>query len=158
MAEENIEKFIVEAIDLTHDGLAVTRLEDGYTVFVENLLKGETAEIEVIKRRKNFGFGKVINRISRSPYRQAPKCKHFYDCGGCQLMHMDYDVQIAFKKYRLESTLKKIGAEDVVVEDITSMVNPYYYRNKVDIKFANGETGIKAGYYKSKSHDLVDIE
>ncbi|MFW5794045.1 MAG: 23S rRNA (uracil(1939)-C(5))-methyltransferase RlmD [Bacillota bacterium] len=158
MAEENIEKFIVEAIDLTHDGLAVTKLEDGYTVFVENLLKGETAEIEVIKRRKNFGFGKVLNRITRSPYRQAPKCKHFYDCGGCQLMHMDYDVQIAFKKYRLESVLKKIGAEDIMVEDITSMVNPYYYRNKVDIKFANGETGIKAGYFKSKSHDLVDIE
>ncbi|MFO7969047.1 MAG: 23S rRNA (uracil(1939)-C(5))-methyltransferase RlmD [Bacillota bacterium] len=158
MAEENIEKFVVEAIDLTHDGLAVTRLEDGYTVFVDNLLKGETAEIEIIKRRKNFGFGKVITRISRSPYRQAPKCKHFFECGGCQLMHMDYDVQIAFKKYRLESVLKKIGAEDVIVEDITSMVNPYYYRNKVDIKFANGETGIQAGYYKSKSHDLVDIE
>lgn len=158
MAEENIEKFVVEAIDLTHDGLAVTKLEDGYTVFVDNLLKGETAEIEIIKRRKNFGFGKVITRISRSPYRQAPKCKHFFECGGCQLMHMDYDVQIAFKKYRLESVLKKIGAEDVIVEDITSMVNPYYYRNKVDIKFANGETGIQAGYYKSKSHDLVDIE
>ncbi|MCF7924240.1 MAG: 23S rRNA (uracil(1939)-C(5))-methyltransferase RlmD [Candidatus Izimaplasma sp.] len=158
MTEEKIEKYIVEAVDLTHDGLAVTRLDDGYTVFVEDLLKGETAEIEVIKRRKNFGFGKVITRINRSPYRQAPKCKHFYDCGGCQLMHMDYDVQIAFKRYRIELMLKKIGVEDVEVEDITSMVNPYYYRNKVDIKFTNGENGIKAGYYKSKSHDLVDIE
>ncbi len=158
MSENTNEKYIVEAVDLTHDGLAVTRLEDGYTVFVEDLLKGETAEIEIISRRKNFGFGQVITRLNRSPYRQAPKCKHFYECGGCQLMHMDYDVQIAFKKYRIEAMVKKIGAEHVEVEDVTSMVNPYYYRNKVEIKFANGKEGIEAGFYKTKSHDVVDIE
>jgi len=156
--ERETETFIVEALDLTHDGLAVTRLEDGYTVFVEDLLKGETAEIEVVHRRKNFGFGRVISRLNRSPYRQAPKCKHFYECGGCQLMHMDYDVQIAFKKYRLELMLRKIDVEDVEVDDIISMVNPYYYRNKVDVKFTNGEEGIEAGFYKTKSHDLVHME
>lgn len=158
MSELEKEKYIVEAIDLTHDGLAVTRLEDGYTVFVEDLLKGETAEIVITQRRKNFGFGEVVERLNRSPYRQAPKCKHFYDCGGCQLMHMDYDVQIAFKRYRLELMLKKLNLDNVEVEDIISMVNPYYYRNKVEIKFANGEDGIKAGFYKSKTHEVVDIE
>lgn len=158
MSEEQIKTYIVEALDLTHDGLAVTRIEDGFTVFVEDLLKGESAEIEVTHRKKNFGFGRVLSRLNRSPYRQAPKCQHFYECGGCQLMHMDYDVQIAFKRYRLESMLRKIQQEDVEVEEIISMVNPYYYRNKVDIKFANGENGIEAGFYKTKSHDLVDID
>ncbi|QLY40601.1 23S rRNA (uracil(1939)-C(5))-methyltransferase RlmD [Hujiaoplasma nucleasis] len=158
MSENQNEKFIVEAIDLTHDGLAVTRLDDGYTVFVEDLLKGETAEIEITHRRKNFGFGQVVTRINRSPYRQAPKCKHFYECGGCQLMHMDYDVQVAFKKYRVESMLKKIGVDNIDVDDMVSMVNPYYYRNKVEIKFANGKEGIEAGFYQTKSHDVVDIE
>ncbi len=158
MSEEVKEKYVVEAVDLTHDGLAVTRLEDGYTVFVEDLLKGEAAEIEIIERKKNYGFGKVITRINRSPYRQAPKCKHFFECGGCQLMHMDYDVQIAFKKYRIELMLKKLGVEDIEVEEITSMVNPYYYRNKVDVKFTNGEEGIEAGFYKTKSHDVVNME
>ncbi|MGE4572558.1 MAG: 23S rRNA (uracil(1939)-C(5))-methyltransferase RlmD [Candidatus Izemoplasmatales bacterium] len=158
MSENQNEKFIVEAIDLTHDGLAVTRLDDGYTVFVEDLLKGETAEIEITHRRKNFGFGQVVTRINRSPYRQAPKCKHFYECGGCQLMHMDYDVQVAFKKYRVESMLKKIGVDNIDVDDMVSMVNPYYYRNKVEIKFANGKDGIEAGFYQTKSHDVVDIE
>jgi 23S rRNA (uracil1939-C5)-methyltransferase len=158
MPENQNKNYIVEAIDLTHDGLAVTRLDDGYTVFVEDLLKGETAEIEITHRRKNFGFGKVITRLNRSPYRLAPKCKHFYECGGCQLMHMDYDVQVAFKKYRVELMLKKIGQEDIEVEEITSMVNPYYYRNKVDVKFTNGKEGLEAGFYKTKSHELVDIE
>lgn len=155
MSDNNI--FVVKAVDLTHDGLGVTKLEDGYTVFVEDLLKGEAAKIEVIERKKSYGFGKVIERLNRSPYRQAPKCKHFYECGGCELMHMDYDVQAAFKKYRLELMAKKLKQADIIIEDIITMVNPYHYRNKVEIKFSQGEKGIKAGFFKAKSHHVVNL-
>lgn len=158
MDQELNESYIVKAVDLTHDALGVTRLDDGYTVFVEDLLKGETARIEIIERKKKYGFGRVIELLSRSPYRLAPKCKHFYECGGCGLMHMDYDVQVAFKKYRLELMMKKLKQDLTLVDDIICMVNPYYYRNKVEIKFAQGETGIQAGYFKSKTHKLVNLE
>ncbi|MBU1144315.1 MAG: 23S rRNA (uracil(1939)-C(5))-methyltransferase RlmD [Firmicutes bacterium] len=149
---------IVKAIDLTHDALGVCKLEDGYTVFVEDLLKGERAEILVTERRKNYGFGKVIERLERSPYRVAPKCKHFYECGGCGLMHMDYDVQLSFKKYRVEAALKHVGLEETEVKEMSGMINPYFYRNKVEIKFRQSEKGIEAGFFKAKSHHLVNLE
>ncbi len=149
---------IAEAIDFTHDALGVCKLEDGYTVFVEDMLKGEKAEIIITERRKNYGFGKVIERIERSPYRVAPKCKHFYECGGCSMMHMDYDLQVHFKKYRIESLIKRKGFENVIVQDTISMMNPYYYRNKVEIKFSQGEKGIEAGFFQTKSHHLVNLE
>lgn len=152
------ENYIVKAIDLTHDGLGVTRLEDGYTVFVEGMLKGETASIEIVERKKKFGFGRVVNMIHKSPFRLVPKCKHFDECGGCRLMHMDYDVQIQFKKYRLELMMKKLNKSTELVEDIVCMNNPYYYRNKVEIKFAQGEKGIEAGFFRAKSHKVVNLE
>ncbi|XMB73166.1 23S rRNA (uracil(1939)-C(5))-methyltransferase RlmD [Mycoplasmatota bacterium WC30] len=158
MDQENTQNYIVKAIDLTHDALGVARLPDGYTVFVENLLKGETASIEVIERRKKFGFGKVIELLQKSPYRLAPKCKHFDQCGGCRLMHMDYDVQLAFKRYRLELMMKKLNQDVSLVDDIICMVNPYFYRNKVEIKFAQGEKGIQAGFFRAKSHQVVDLD
>jgi 23S rRNA (uracil1939-C5)-methyltransferase len=151
------QNLIVKAVDLTHDGLGVVRLEDGYTVFVENMLKGEVASIEITERRKKFGFGKVIEFLQKSPFRLVPKCKHFDDCGGCRLMHMDYDVQIQFKKYRLELMMKKLKQDAALVDDIICMVNPYFYRNKVEIKFAQGEKGIQAGFFRAKSHDVVDL-
>ncbi|MDD3123163.1 MAG: 23S rRNA (uracil(1939)-C(5))-methyltransferase RlmD [Candidatus Izemoplasmatales bacterium] len=156
--EEFIPTTIVEAIDFTHDALGVCKLEDGYTVFVEDMLKGEKAEILVTERKKNYGFGKVIERIERSPYRVAPKCKHFYECGGCSLMHMDYDLQVNFKKYRLEAQLRRLATDDFVLRDTIAMMNPYYYRNKVEIKFSQGEKGIEAGFFQAKSHRLVNIE
>ncbi len=156
--EESLTTTIVEAIDLTHDALGVCRLEDGYTVFVEDLLKGESAEIIITQRKKNYGFGKIVNRLTKSPFRVTPKCKHFYECGGCGLMHMDYDTQLSFKKYRIEASLKRANLENIKVNDIIGMVNPFNYRNKVEIKFRQGEKGIEAGFFQAKSHRLVNLE
>lgn len=149
--------YTVVSTDLTHDGLGVCKLEDGYTVFVEGLLKGERAEIEVTERRKTFGFGKIINLVEKSPFRVQPRCVHYNECGGCQLMHMDYDIQLQFKKYRIETTLKRAGLESVVVNEMVPMVSPYHYRNKVEIKFHQGDKGIEAGFFRAKSHDLINI-
>lgn len=65
MNEKN-HKFIAEAVDLTHDALGVVKLEDGYTVFVKDLLKGETAEIEITARKKNYGFGKSSKNLPKA--------------------------------------------------------------------------------------------
>lgn len=149
--------FIVDSVDLTHDGLGVCKLEDGFTVFVEGLLKGERAEIVVTERKKSYGFGTIINLLERSPFRTTPKCVHYDVCGGCNLMHMDYDVQLSFKKYRIETTLKRAGLENVIVNDMIGMAVPYHYRNKIEIKFRQGDKGLEAGFFRAKSHDLVNL-
>jgi len=156
--ENERQRTIVEAIDLTHDALGVCKLEDGYTVFVAGMLKGERADIDVTERKKSYGFGKIVEMIEKSPYRVAPKCKHYDICGGCGLMHMDYDIQVSFKKYRIETTLKRAGLETVRVNDMVGMINPYNYRNKIEIKFQNGEKGLEAGFFQAKSHNLVNLE
>ncbi len=149
---------IVESIDLTHDALGVCKLDNGFMIFVEGMLKGERAEIMITETRKNYGFGKIINLLEKSPYRVTPKCKHYEICGGCTLMHMDYDLQLSFKKYRVETTLKRVGLNNVLVNDMIGMANPYFYRNKVEIKFRQGEKGIEAGFFQAKSHILVNLE
>lgn len=149
--------YFVEAIDLTHDAFGVCKLEDGYTVFVEGLLKGEKADIIITERRSSFAFGKVINLIEKSPYRVTPKCQHFYECGGCSLMHMDYPLQMNFKKYRIETTLKRQGLGQVIVQDMIGMAIPYSYRNKIEVKFQNGDKGLEAGFFQAKSHRIVPL-
>ncbi|MFA7725595.1 MAG: 23S rRNA (uracil(1939)-C(5))-methyltransferase RlmD [Candidatus Izemoplasmatales bacterium] len=150
--------YVVESFDLTHDGLGVCKLEDGYTVFVEGLLKGERAEIIVTERKKNYGFAKIVDIIEKSPFRITPKCVHYETCGGCGLMHMDYDIQMSFKKYRIETSLKRVGLENVIVNDMVGMINPFHYRNKVEIKFRQSEKGIEAGFFRAKSHDLINLQ
>lgn len=142
--------------DLTHDAMGVCKI-DGYPVFVKDALKGEKALIKITKLNKNFGFGRLIEIREESPFRKLPICEHYHVCGGCNMMHMNYQTQLDFKKYRTQETLRKLGKIDTVVHDTVGMNNPYYYRNKAIIPFGMRHGKIIAGLYRARSHEIVDI-
>lgn len=143
--------------DLTHDAMGVCKI-DGYPVFVKDALKGEKALIKVVKTNKNFGFGRLIEIKEVSPFRKQPICDHFNECGGCNMMHMNYEMQLGFKKYRVKETLRKLGHIETDVDDTVGMNNPFYYRNKAIIPFGRLNGKIVAGMYKPRSHDIVDVK
>ncbi len=156
MIEKN-EYYNVEFIDMTHDGMGVCKI-DGFPIFVANALKGEKAEIKIIKMNSSFGFGRLIEITSKSPFRKEPICDHFSECGGCNLMHMNYQMQLDFKQYRTKETLRKLGKIETTVKEAVGMLNPYYYRNKSVIPFGEENGKMIAGLYKKRSHDIIDMK
>lgn len=151
------DKIKVEIVDVSHDGLGVAKI-DGYTVFVDEALPGEKVLIEITEMGKNFGFAKNLDVIHKSPYRVKPKCLHFGVCGGCELMHLDYKQQLQYKKKMVVETIKRIGhIQEVTVDKLVGMDNPYHYRNKVQMPFGYNKKAI-CGYYKKKSHEVISIE
>ncbi|MEO4055616.1 23S rRNA (uracil(1939)-C(5))-methyltransferase RlmD [Solibacillus sp. CAU 1738] len=143
--------------DLTHDGNGVAKI-DGYPLFIAGALPGETVEIHVLKTLKNYGFAKVVNIIEPSLDRVDAPCQYFAQCGGCQLQHLSYEGQLKWKSSMVENVMKRIGKIDAPVHPVKGMDNPWQYRNKAQIPFAQSETGAIAGFYKSKSHSIVDME
>jgi 23S rRNA (uracil1939-C5)-methyltransferase len=156
MVEKN-EYYEVEFVDMTHDGMGICKI-DGFTIFVANALKGEKATIKITKVNENFGFGRLIDFLHKSPFRKEPICEHFSECGGCNLMHMNYQMQLDFKKYRTAETLKRLGRIETTVRDTVGMLNPYYYRNKAVIPFGENNGKLIAGLYKLRSHDIIDMK
>lgn len=156
MIEKN-EYYSVEFIDMTHDGMGVCKI-DGFPVFVANALKGEKADIKITKVNSSFGFGRLIDISHKSPFRKEPICDHFSECGGCNLMHMNYQMQLDFKQYRTKETLRKLGKIETTVKNTVGMVNPYYYRNKSIIPFGEQNGKIVAGMYKKRTHDIIDMK
>jgi len=143
--------------DMSHDGRGVCKI-DGYPVFVKDGLKGEKSLIEVTRRKKSYGEGRVIQRIESSPFRTEPVCEHFYSCGGCNLMHMQYETQLDFKTFKTLSTLKKIGHIKTDVSPTHGMHHPYAYRNKAHFHFAIQNDEIVAGYFQEQSRTIVPIK
>jgi len=156
MIEKN-EYFDVEFTDMTHDGMGVCKI-DGFPVFVANALKGEKGQIKITKINSSFGFGRLILLTETSPFRKEPICEHFAECGGCNLMHMNYQMQLDFKKHRTKETLRKLGRIDTLVNETVGMVNPYYYRNKAVIPFGEENGKMIAGLYKNRTHDIIDMK
>jgi 23S rRNA (uracil1939-C5)-methyltransferase len=94
--------------DLSHDGRGVTRV-DGKAVFVSGALLGEQALLRLRKRHRHFDEAEVVELITRSPHRVEPRCRHFGQCSGCSLQHLDAPSQIATKQRVLAENFERIG-------------------------------------------------
>lgn len=144
--------------DLTHEGAGVAKI-DGYALFIPKALPGEQALVKVIKVNKGFGFGRLLEVIKKSEDRvDEPPCQIFDQCGGCQLQHLSYDGQLKQKQKQVRDVLERIGKiTDVVVYPTLGMGDPWRYRNKAQVPFAEREGGLIAGFYQERSHEIIDM-
>ena len=144
--------------DLTHEGAGVARV-DGYAIFVPQALVGERVNIKVVKVNKGYGFGRLLEVIEKSVDRveEAP-CPIFKQCGGCQLQHLSYSGQLKQKQKQVQDVIERIGKiTDVKVHPTLGMENPWRYRNKAQVPFAEREGGLVAGFYQKGSHEIIDM-
>ena len=145
-----MEKIKIEKLD--HQGRGIGYLEDKI-VFVDNSLPGEMVEIEITKDNSKIKEAKVINYIDMSNERIESNCPYYEECGGCNLLHINYLNQLNYKQNKVEEILTK---EDIVEINRISKIVPsprqFGYRNKVTLKNDG-----KLGYYKNKSYEIVDI-
>lgn len=141
--------------DLTHQGNGVGKV-NGYPLFVPYGLPGEEAKVLVVKVNKKFGFGKLLEVTKPSPERVEPPCHVFFKCGGCQIQHMSYDMQLKMKHNQVKNVMRKIAHLDhVPVHTPIGMEDPWRYRNKVSIPVGEHKGELITGFYRMRSHDII---
>lgn len=150
MIQKN-QDFEVEILDNGMDGEGIAKI-DGYTTFIKGAIKGEKAKIKMVKVNRDYGFGKLVEVITKSQSREKPICPQFQRCGGCSLQHMSYEAQLELKENLVHNTLKKALGREVAVEPIIGMGNPYHYRNKAQYPVREG----KIGFYADRSHEVIE--
>ena len=141
------------------EGEGVVKI-DGFTVFVDGMLPGEKAEILIIKLKKNYGFGKLINLIEESPERRKPPCPYYKNCGGCSLQHMSYKAQLEYKRTKVKDCIERIGGlTRIEVLETIGMDEPWHYRNKAQYPVGIDKNGRAVmGFYAPRSHRITDIK
>lgn len=170
-----------EVIGVGHDGEGVGRTADGFTLFVHGALPGERVSVRVEHVKKQFGYAKLLQVMSRSADRQEPPCPLYAECGGCQLQHMGYDAQLRQKRQTVVDALERIGklkvagageapvgdgneqseeeqgSSGIVVHPTIGMEDPWRYRNKAQVPFGQVEGGLVGGFYAQGSHRIIDM-
>ncbi len=142
----------IEVVDYTHEGMGICRI-DGIAVFVKYAKVGEKCDIKILKVEKKFAFAKLVEDNNDDYI-----CPHFKKCGGCHVMHLDYNEQASFKKGVVENIMNKFKI-DTVVNDIVENDNPLGYRNKILMPFTlDHQKQIKLGFYKERSHDIEVVK
>lgn len=145
----------LNVIDLGMDGEGIAKYE-GYTFFVPYALPGEVikAKITHLKKGKNVGYATLKDIVTASPYRIKTPCNRFGRCGGCTLMHLDYQKQLEYKKKNVQTILRKNAGYEGGINDVVPS-NQYAYRNKAQLPFGMVNGKVAVGFYGTGTHKIV---
>lgn len=145
----------IEDCGIDGEGIGKT---DGFTVFVKDAVIGDTVTAKIMKAKKHYGYGKLMEILKPSPYRVQPKCAFARQCGGCQLQALSYEQQLVFKTNKVKGHLERIGGfKDLPMEPIIGMDEPYHYRNKAQFPVGKNKDGkIVTGFYAGRTHTIIE--
>lgn len=156
---EKNKEYTIEITAVSSDGNGVGHI-DGYAVFVPQTVRGDFVTAEIVKVKSRYANGTLKNIITPSPKRSIPPCGIYEKCGGCQLMHMDYEEQLFEKENIVKNSLMRIGGfSGFEFENICPMEKPERYRNKMVFPVGEDKNGNPVcGFYAPKSHDVIPAE
>ena len=157
MIEKNtIITAVTSAIGSNGEGIV---RHEGITFFVPACLPGEKVRFRVLKVKDGIGYGKIEELLTPAEERVREKCPVFSRCGGCQLQHMDYNLQLHFKQNVVQDCLRKIGGLNVEVKPAIKSDCPYAYRNKLQLPVGVDKEGNTViGFYAERSHRIVPTD
>jgi len=126
---------LVTITGIAAGGDGVGRLADGRAVFVPRAAPGERVRLKAdgLTLHKSFARGELDTVLEPVAARVTPPCPHYTQdrCGGCQLQHLAYDVQLAAKRAIVGDALRRIGKMEVADPDIVEAVEEWRYSTKV---------------------------
>ncbi len=156
MLKQN-ETVTFEAAAYGSGGEAIGSVSD-CTLFVKGVIPGERAEARITYVKNGAAYGVCKTILAPSPFRVSPSCRYYGKCGGCSLMHMNYEEQLRFKRAKVINNLRKIGGLDTEVKETFASPNVLCYRNKLSFPVSGRKGAVKIGMYKEGTHDVTDTE
>ncbi len=142
---EEIYEGKVEEVDNLGNG--IIRLNN-MVVFIKGCFKDEEILYKIERKEKRFMKGTLFKVIKGSPKRKTLPCKYFYNCGGCNMLHLLKDEELLYKTNYIKDLFKEYKVNDIVT------VNEYNYRNKVTLHVKNGTLG----YFMEHTNTLIEID
>ncbi|MFT7414790.1 MAG: 23S rRNA (uracil1939-C5)-methyltransferase, partial [Methylophagaceae bacterium] len=144
---------------LSHDGRGVARIE-GKTVFVDGALAGEQVKFVYSKMHSKYDEGRTIEVLQAANDRVDAKCQHFGVCGGCSLMHMAPEAQLALKQKTLEEHLNHFGnvTPQQWLAPLTGPLWGYRRKARLGVKYVAKKERVLVGFREKGTPYLALLE
>lgn len=142
---------------MCYGGAGLGRLE-GKACFVPFTAPGDRARIRLVKEKRSFVEGELVELVEASPLRIGPLCPVFGICGGCNWQYLSYDEQLKQKREIFTETLRRMGrAADCEVLPVLGSPEAYGYRSRIQLKISKRNGSLAVGFFRTGSHQVVDV-
>jgi 23S rRNA (uracil1939-C5)-methyltransferase len=143
--------------DLAPGGEGVGR-SGSRTVFVPFTAPGDRVVADV-PAGEGAGHGSLLAVLSAGPAREVPPCGAFGECGGCEWLHVRYELQLARKQRTVAEALRRIARLEPGGHEARPILRSpaalrYRFRAKLHLDRASG----RLVFFRRRSHLPVAID
>ncbi len=166
MSLEKNQEYEITIEDMGNEGEGIGHI-DGMAVFVKDAVVGDVARIKIIKAKKNYAYGRLMELVKPSAFRVEPICPLARKCGGCSIMQVSYEKQLEWKQDKVMNCLKRIGGISDVEEKMEPIIGmgrnedfpAIRYRNKAQFPVRRDKDGrLAIGFYAGRTHSVIDTD
>lgn len=143
---------------LAFGGKGILRHE-GRVFFIPFAAPDDILTARITKLKSTYGLAEIHTLNKPSRHRAIPRCPYFGICGGCQLQHLNYPIQLGQKRQWVEDALVRIGGFQLEQPLIIVPADPHWhYRRHVhlNLQFIHGQ--FRAGYISEDNQTLLPIK
>ena len=152
VSKNSLINFRIKDVSIDGNGVGVCE-ENGMTVFCFGGEIGENVCGTVIRKAPNYLIAKS-NRKAVSEH-----CSAYPVCGGCSLLHFPYARTLEIKQNHVRDCLERIGGfKGIKIDQIIGSPEIQYFRNKAIYRFIKTSEGIRCGFFRRNSHDVIPSE
>ncbi|RWB07510.1 MAG: class I SAM-dependent RNA methyltransferase [Mesorhizobium sp.] len=140
-------RFTITRLGSQGDGVAETETGE---LFIPFTLPGETVTAAREKDRAT-----LMSVLETSPLRIDPACRHFTECGGCAIQHLEAEAYHRWKHDKVAHALNSKG----ISCDIDALVPcAPQTRRRVVFTARRSEAGMLLGFVRALSSEIISIE
>lgn len=155
-------KLSLSVTQLDHLGAGIAQ-HQGKVVFIPGVLPGETATVQFVEQKKSYSKAKLIAIELASAHRVKPHCPHYYECGGCDLQHMDTQAQREHKQTTLVDLISKSSTASAIETDVVAapiVGDGWHYRRRARLAtlFDKNNRRLQLGFRAANSNKIVSIQ
>lgn len=152
----NVDEIELNVEQLVSGGEGLGRFE-GIPIFIPRSAPGDRLRVKLTERHPDYGRAEILEILTPGPGRRQAPCPYFERCGGCDLQHLDDDLQLRLKAEAVRETLRRLGGIEMPAKVTIEAGDPWSYRLRCQLHAAETERGIEVGYHERASRKLVPI-
>lgn len=122
------------------------------TIFIDHAFKGEVLKVMITNKTKKAYDAKILKVIKAALDRNKLSCNVYEECGGCNMLHINYDKQLEIKQKIIQKQTR-LKVNKVIPND-----HNLHYRNKIILGFKKVKGKVVAGLYEEDSHHICPYQ
>lgn len=146
---------LLEIMGLSNSGEGISRLEDGRLVFVQGALPGDVVTAGLVSQKSDYASARTLEVVTPSPDRVESVCPFSSSCGGCSLICMSYQAQLAFKQKQFENQIHRVDPSVTVEEPVSGP--PLHYRSRARFRYLLKDGKPALSFFEQASNTNIPI-